>query len=446
MTIRVLLLAVVGLLSSPAAFAQTAPYDDGPEIKPPYHQVRYDASTEPGELIFPASYTVWLPPGGGTLRGVIVHQHGCGVGSCRSGLTGAFDLHWQALAREHRCALLAPVYEQPDGADCRMWCDPRNGSGERFRQALRDLAGRSGRPELADAPWALWGHSGGGVWAGGMTLLHPDRVAAVWLRSGVPGLEPDADRPGAVPFDLPPAALRVPMICNLGAKEGVTATDGRFARVWPANRAFFEAVRGEGGLIATAIDPLTAHECGNQRYLAIPWFDVCLSARLPEEPGRPLRPMPTDGARLADLRGSDAIPAAEYEGDPHGANWLPNGPTARRWAEYVRDADVADATPPPAPTNVRIEGGRLRWDAVADLESGMSHFLIERNGERIAQVPPAPRNPFGRPLFQGLQYSDTPAQPSARMEYVLPEGSQHTKATFAVRAVNTIGLTSGPSE
>jgi hypothetical protein len=49
-----------------------------------------------------------------TLRGVIVHQHGCGEGSCKSGLTGAYDLHWQALARKHDCALLAPAYEQPE--------------------------------------------------------------------------------------------------------------------------------------------------------------------------------------------------------------------------------------------------------------------------------------------------------------------------------------------
>jgi len=33
-------------------------------------------------------------------------------------------------------------------------------------------------------PWALWGHSGGGIWSDVMTALHPDRVIAVWMRSG----------------------------------------------------------------------------------------------------------------------------------------------------------------------------------------------------------------------------------------------------------------------
>jgi pimeloyl-ACP methyl ester carboxylesterase len=48
---------------------------------------------------------------------------------------------------------------------------------------LNDLATLSSHPELATVPWALWGHSGGGQWAGGMALQHPERVAAAWLRS-----------------------------------------------------------------------------------------------------------------------------------------------------------------------------------------------------------------------------------------------------------------------
>ena len=87
-----------------------------------------------------------------SLRGVIVHQHGCGEGSCKSGLTGAYDLHWQALAKKHDCALLAPSYEQPEKADCQMWCDPRNGSGAAFQKCLVDLGAKSGHPELARCP------------------------------------------------------------------------------------------------------------------------------------------------------------------------------------------------------------------------------------------------------------------------------------------------------
>jgi hypothetical protein len=149
-----------------ALYAQQAPYDVFPSADPPYYRARYEPSKKPGELIFGANYTVWIPGDLKTVRGVIVHQHGCGEGSCKSGLTGAYDLHWQALAKRHNCSLMRPAYEQPEKADCQMWCDPRNGSSAAFQRALVDLGAKSGHPELAEVPWTLWGHSGGGHWAG----------------------------------------------------------------------------------------------------------------------------------------------------------------------------------------------------------------------------------------------------------------------------------------
>src|ERR1041384_3583717 len=146
----VLFLALAGSL-----LGQQAPYDVFPRAEPPYYRVRYEASTNQGMLAFPVNYTVWVPPGVKSLRGLIVHQHGCGEGSCKSGLTGAFDLHWQALAKKHGCALLAPAYEQPEKANCQMWCDPRNGSDAAFRRCLVDLGAQAGHPELARVPWAL---------------------------------------------------------------------------------------------------------------------------------------------------------------------------------------------------------------------------------------------------------------------------------------------------
>jgi len=90
--------------------------------------------------------------------------------------------------------------------------------------------------------------------------MHPERVAAAWLRSGVPLLKENPTRSTIKTHTIPEAALSVPVMCSPGTKEGVTVKEGRFAGVWPANEAFFTEMRAKGALIGVAVDPLTAHE------------------------------------------------------------------------------------------------------------------------------------------------------------------------------------------
>lgn len=443
--LKLLLLMLFPLLSlAEESQLGEPPFHMVPPVEPPYYRIRYPASTQPGELIFAVKYTLWIPPGIETIRGIIVHQHGCGEGSCKSGITGAWDLHWQALAEKHQCALLAPSYEQPQTADCQMWCDPRNGSAKTFLQALDDLGKQSNHRELAKVPWALWGHSGGGHWAGGMALLYPDRVAAVWLRSGVPLFESNPERPKIGPYELTDGILNIPIMCNPGTKEGVTVKTGRFARVWPANLKFLTALRAKNGLVGVAIDPLSAHECGNQRYLAIPWFNHCLSERLTAEIGV-LAPMPTKEAWLAPFFGKQAIPAQAYTDSPTLASWLPNEQTAKLWMQYVKDTKLPDTTPPPKPTNIVVKDKQITWQAKADLESGIARFIIFRNGVEIGQVPEKDTNRFGRPIFQGLQYSDTPSQPLVKMIYIDHQAKPGTTHQYQVVSENTVGLRSSTS-
>lgn len=231
-------------------------------------------------------------------------------------------------------------------------------------------------------------------------------------------------------------------MCNLGTKEGVSVTDGRFSTVWPANRSFFQALRSRGGLIGVAVDPLTSHECGNQRYLAIPWLDVCLAARLPNEIGGSLKPMPDCDVWLSDPTGDEAVPAAEFEGKKLEAVWLPNREIAIHWMEYVTDTRVSDVTPPPAPVDVTLDGRHLTWRATADTESGLSKFKIYRDGQLLAVAPEKATNPYGRPLFQNLLYSDTPVMPLVRMEFIDPTQTPGYEHRYEVSAVNTVGLES----
>jgi hypothetical protein len=249
------------------------------------------------------------------------------------------------------------------------------------------------------------------------------------------------------PYTIPDAALGVPVMCNLGTKEGVTDKEGRFAGVWPGVEKFYLALRGKGALIAVSIDPLSSHDCGNQRYLAILWLDACLAARLPVAEGDPLRPLVANDGFLVPVNSgpeplAEPVAAKQFTGAPDRASWLPNAAIAAAWLSYSKDSSIADTTPPPSPANVKVTGNVLTWTCEADLESGLAGFEIERDGKPLAKLPEQGKNPFGRPLFQNLSYSDTPTQPLVEMRYVDATAAPGESHTYRVIAVNTVGLKS----
>lgn len=405
-------------------------------------EIHYPTSGEQGKLPVDVYYYLWIPPGVEKLRGVIVHQHGCGTGAEQGGITAAQDLHWQALARKWDCALLGSSYRAGDGGNCRHWCDPRNGSSETFLQALSDFAEKSQHPELKEVPWCLWGHSGGGFWASLMQVKYPERIVAIWFRSGT--AFPTWQKGDIAKPEIPAAAYQVPAMGNPGFKE---KTEPRFKGAWDGLVAMHSAYRAEGAPFGLAPDPRTGHECGDSRYLAIPFFDACLEMRLPEKgsSGQKLRPIDQKIAWLAAPDADTAQPAADYPGDPKGAIWLPNEAFAQKWQEYVKTGATSDTTPPPAPRELQAQrkddGVELTWSAAADFESGLQAFVIEREGEVVGQVPEKPVGRFGRPLFQTMSYHDTPERPLAEMKF-LDKGAKEGAHRYRVRAVNSAGLKS----
>jgi hypothetical protein len=413
-----------------------------------YFEVEYGPSTEPGELSLGVTYTLWLPDGVTKVRGIIVHQHGCGTGACQGGATAAYDLHWQALAKKWDCALLGPRYHQEDKQNCRLWCDPRNGSAKTFLNALSKFAEKSEHSELAEVPWCLWGHSGGGFWASLLQTMYPERIVAIWFRSGTAF---EAWQRGEIPKpEIPEAAYQIPMMCNPGAKENV---EERFKGAWTGALAMFRAYRAQGASIGFAPDPRTAHECGDSRYLAIPFFDACLAMRLPD-PGTVAQKLkPVDGKQswLAPLLGEAPEAAAAYQGRPEEAVWLPNERAALAWAEYVKTGAVSDTTPPPAPHDVKLSAKpdgtlEITWDAEADFESGILAFIIRRDGKDVAQIPEKPMGRYGRPLFQSMSYHDTPQAPLPEMKYVDASVGAGAPPEYRVITVNSVGLRSEPSK
>jgi hypothetical protein len=402
-----------------------------------FWEVSYPPLNRPEELQLGVTYTLWVPEGVAKLRGVIVHQHGCGSGACRGGATAAYDLHWQALAKKWDCALLGPSYHQEDKQNCQLWCDPRKGSYKAFLKALHEFAVKSRHPELDDVPWCLWGHSGGGFWASLVQIMAPERVVAVWLRSGTAfsRLRPE---------EIPEKAYQVPVMCNPGAKE---KDDKRFRGAWDGTLTMFKAYRAKGAPIGFAPDPRTGHECGDSRYLAIPFLDASLATRLPETNGRHLKPVDMKQVWLAEVLSDHAAPAAAFNGRVDSAVWLPNEYVARAWAEYVRKGNVSDGTPPPAPRNVKIHRKtdgtvEITWEADADFESGLRAFIIERDGKELGRVPEKLVGRFGRPLFQTMSYHDTPEKPLPEMRFFDRSADPEVRASYRVIAINGVGLPS----
>lgn len=428
-----------------------------------YWGVNFPPSTAPNELIYAADWRIWIPDGAEPLRGVIVHQHGCGDGSSKPGKDAVADWHWQALARKYHCALTAVSYRQT-GA-CELWCDPRNGSAKSFLNALEFFAETTRRPELTTIPWIIWGHSGGGHWTGSMCQLYPERIVCAWLRSGHP------DTVGDDFAELPTTdELReIPMVLNLGVREKT-----EFKRIWDKGFPYLLAMRRHGAKISILLDPTTGHCCGDSRYPAIRFFDVCMAQRLPEKAGSAeIRPMKTglivsaeeifaEYEKIPDI-GQNKENGAEMVGDllkPYLAEgfWLPDDAFKKTWQSFQTDAVWEDETPPPAPFDVKVvwsdeptekETGILRkkatvtWKAYADLESGLKSFIIESDGKEIAELQGP--NSVGRPVFQGLKYSDTPNSLNKENSFAqiveIPENSGEASA-ISVRSVNALGMKS----
>ena len=420
-----------------------------------YFEITYPrpAQAKAGELSLGVTYTLWLPEGVQKVRGIIVHQHGCGEGACKGGATAAYDLHWQALAAKWDCALLGPSYHQSEKDNCRLWCDPRNGSHKTFLRALDEFAAKSGRAELARAPWCLWGHSGGGFWASLMQTMYPERIVAIWFRSGTAFATWEK---GEIPKpEIPAAAYGIPIMLNPGAKEN---GDTRFSGAWTGSLAMFKWYRANGAPAGFAPDPRTAHECGDSRYLAIPFFDACLALRLPAKGAveQKLKPMDQEEGFYATLLGDsfngpikmDARPRVNFK---H-MNWLPTEAVGKAWVQYVKTGATEDTTPPPAPFNLRVAakpgGAELTWDAAADFESGLAGFVIERDGQELARLPEKPVGRFGRALFQPMSYHDTPEKPKdgalPAMRFVDTTAKLGAKHVYRVIAINSVGLKSTP--
>ena len=139
-------------------------------------------------------YGIYVPGGNRTIRGVMVFQHGCSQEEF--GISRHCDVQYQALARKWDLAIVEPTIF----GLCDIWAFPENGSYKSLLLALSKAGARTGHPELATAPFLLWGHSGGGLWTLAMLNQHPERIIAAVCYSAA--WDPDWDYP-EVAYDVP---------------------------------------------------------------------------------------------------------------------------------------------------------------------------------------------------------------------------------------------------
>ncbi|PHR93459.1 MAG: hypothetical protein COA78_32855, partial [Blastopirellula sp.] len=330
-------------------------------------------------------------------------------------------------------------YHQAAEQNCRLWCDSRNGSADVFDQAVIDLAKKTGHPELANVPWCLWGHSGGGFWASLMQMSHAKKIVAIWFQSGTAHsrwVSGEIDAP-----EITDAAMQIPMMANPGFKERgherhKVAYNGCYEMVKDYNR--------RGAPIAFAPDPLTGHETGDSRYLSIPFFDACLAMRLPDKAGdsklKPVNMGQGDTRQLLENYMGLDHPSFHENKRRIDLNWFPNKEIAVMWDEFVKVGSVSDTTRPPAPFDVQVTGNRVTWTARADFESGIQAFVILRDGEEIGRLPSESKKRWGRPLFQNMSFHDTPEAPLPKMQFIDKQATG--KHNYSVMTINSAGLQS----
>ena len=407
-----------------------------------------------------AHYRLWIPPRVKVLQGILVRQHGCGPGARKLGLEHADDIQWQALALKWNCALLGTQLWAPE-EDCSTWTMPEDGSARAFHSALDLLSKQSQHAELTRIPWALWGHSGGAVWVMNMTYLYPERVLATFPRSG--GLSPVGRK---YTRSLPqkensnPKAFAVPILFCFGEKEDVP--ESRFNKGIQGARLAFETGRKQGAIWSLAVHPNADHENKNSRHLAIRFFDKMLEARLPEvkdilAEGNPVispKPISASEGWYGNLKTfkyikGNSTQVREVRTATNYA-WFPDSFLAYDWNRFCKEGSIRDITAPPSPTNLKAtqqdSSIQLRWDAVADIESGIAAFEIRRNGRTIGIVKGKvnPRwNPKG--FYHSWNYSDQPLDGTLLPEKTYLDqdlSNSKGKVKYEVLTINQAGLRS----
>ena len=368
-----------------------------------------------------ADYGVYLPGLKGSIRGVLVLQHGCGME--QFGITKPYDLQYRAFARKWNLA----VVETALYGNCGGWRDPASGSGPALLKVLKDVAAGTGHNELITVPWLLWGHSGGGYWVLGMVKTYPERIMAAVCYS--PAFDPQ--------WEYPFAVSKIPLLTRHAGKNDSNNGDGR-CQATSINT--FAKLRKLDAPASIVLNESQNHNHSYLRYMAIPFYEAVMKQRMPRPGKSTMKDLDRSLAWLGDTANLQLYKASTYSGDKKGLCVFPDENSARIWKEYYATGTVADKTPPPPPFNLAvIKAGNdieVSWSAYADIESGIQRFEILKDGILLGRLPETG-------VYQGFDTNGDNTYPVSlpQMKFRIP-GVAGSRTTISVRTVNHFNLAS----
>ena len=277
--------------------------------------ITFDETVAPGRNYDKAEFKLWLPSGVASVRAIAVLV----PGSNGDGRGQVDDPVWQAFAVKHQLALVGlRLTDKPhDQGFIEEYVNVSQGSGQAFLDAMNTFAIRAKHPELATAPFLLWGMSAGGEFNYEFVCWKPERVVAFVVNKGNIYYTALASR----------EARSVPGILFTGGKDlefRTTAITGLFG----INR------RG-GALWALAEEPSAAHVVGRSRDVALVLFEDALALRLGDGPA--MKSLTETSGFLGDLKAKTFHALGEDKVPPYPTAWLPTARVAERWQWLVTE-------------------------------------------------------------------------------------------------------------
>jgi len=251
-----------------------------------------------------ARFRVWIPDRAKPVRGMIALV----PGSNQDGRGDASAGDWQALAAELGFGLVACQFDS-GSQDEIGYCYAAQGSGKLLLEALQQFSKTQNRPEVAQAPLLLWGHSAGGQFNYNFACWKPERTLAFIVNEGAGG------------YDTPLNSQTrfIPAILFVGEKD----TEERRRSI----TSLFLNSRSKGALWALCVEKGVGHAVGPSRRIAQQFFRSVVRLRL--SGASPKTPLFSDG--VVAWESGSVMPASQYKGSLRDVSWLPDAETAALW-------------------------------------------------------------------------------------------------------------------